>query len=132
MHVRPWLFPPDCYDMITAGTVVVSSTADATSLVASCTTTKTTTSTTTLSTALANTGVPFISKGDLRVGSLEAMSGTYARWNHLACWRVPSRVWQGLDVAEDDHETVARAKVAHALHGMDQVGPPDGLWGFDR
>lgn len=37
-----------------------------------------------------------IQKGDVRVGSLDGEYGGYARWNHLDCWRVPTRVWMGL------------------------------------
>jgi BRCT domain type II-containing protein len=38
----------------------------------------------------------FIDKGEIRVGSLDENSGSYGRWHHLRCWRVPYRVWAGL------------------------------------
>ncbi|KAI8840161.1 hypothetical protein BJ741DRAFT_598110, partial [Chytriomyces cf. hyalinus JEL632] len=39
---------------------------------------------------------PLIPKGTLRVGALNPESGTYSRWSHLSCWRVPFKVWNGL------------------------------------
>lgn len=39
---------------------------------------------------------PLIGKGEIRIGSLDAQAGTYSRWVHLECWRVPSRIWLGL------------------------------------
>mmetsp|Transcript_75911 Transcript_75911/g.143096 ORF Transcript_75911/g.143096 Transcript_75911/m.143096 type:complete len:465 (+) Transcript_75911:73-1467(+) len=38
---------------------------------------------------------PFIEKGMLRVGFM-LESGSYGLWVHLGCWRVPSKIWQGL------------------------------------
>ncbi|KAH8076371.1 hypothetical protein JL721_369 [Aureococcus anophagefferens] len=37
-----------------------------------------------------------IPKGAVRVGSMNMEAGAYGRWNILAAWRVPSRVWEGL------------------------------------
>lgn len=37
-----------------------------------------------------------IEKGVIRVGSMDPEAGSYGRWVHLACWRVPSKVWLGL------------------------------------
>jgi len=37
-----------------------------------------------------------IARGALRCGSLDEASGAYGRWSHLACWRVPARVWLAL------------------------------------
>jgi hypothetical protein len=37
-----------------------------------------------------------IPKGAIRVGSLCAQSGSYTRWVHLDCWRVPSKIWMRL------------------------------------
>eukprot|EP01135_Chromosphaera_perkinsii_P010512 Nk52_evm22s2152 gene=Nk52_evmTU22s2152 len=34
-----------------------------------------------------------IPKGEIRVGSINEESGTYGRWCHLDCWRVPSKIW---------------------------------------
>ncbi|CAN0589036.1 unnamed protein product, partial [Ectocarpus sp. 12 AP-2014] len=45
---------------------------------------------------------PLIGKGEIRVGSLDAQSGSYGRWVHLKCWRVPSRIWMGLAQADGD------------------------------
>ena len=56
-----------------------------------------------------------IEKNELRVGSLDDMSGTYARWNRLSCWRVPQRVWLGLSQPDDE------AQVLRDLIGMDEV-----------
>lgn len=40
-------------------------------------------------------GAETIEKGEVRVGSRDDIAGAYARWSHLACWRVPSKVWLG-------------------------------------
>ncbi len=40
----------------------------------------------------------FIGKGEIRLGSLDEQSGSYTRWHHLACWRVPAKVWMRLQV----------------------------------
>ena len=37
-----------------------------------------------------------IRKGELRVGSIDDESGSYSRWVHLECWRVPVKIHQGL------------------------------------
>ena len=37
-----------------------------------------------------------IAKGAIRIGSLDAQAGSYTRWVHLACWRVPCKIWLGL------------------------------------
>ena len=37
-----------------------------------------------------------IEKGTVRVGSLDDMSGSYGRFVHVTCWRVPQRVWEKL------------------------------------
>ena len=38
----------------------------------------------------------YIDKDVIRVGSLDDASGSYGRWHHLDCWRVPYRIWAGL------------------------------------
>jgi hypothetical protein len=59
-----------------------------------------------------------IDKGEIRVGWLDPLSGSYSRWVHLACWRVPSKVWLGLP----DPDTCSDAdKFETALMGMNQV-----------
>ena len=37
-----------------------------------------------------------IAKGSIRVGRIDVQSGTYTKFVHLECWRVPSRVWLGV------------------------------------
>jgi len=41
-----------------------------------------------------------IAKGEVRVGSLVEESGSYSRWMHLECWRVPSKIWLGCPEAK--------------------------------
>ena len=43
-----------------------------------------------------------IDKGDIRVGSLDKMAGSYGRWHHLECWRVPKKVQNGLTKPSDE------------------------------
>jgi len=69
---------------------------------------------TTLSTNVV-TACHFIPKGGIRIGSLDDRSGSYGRWNHISCWRVPSRIWSGLTEPENE-EAVLRD-----LIGMDEV-----------
>eukprot|EP00158_Paraphelidium_tribonemae_P005185 Partr_v1_DN27219_c0_g1_i1_m38967 len=59
-----------------------------------------------------------ISKGGVRVGSLDDESGAYGRWSHLGCWRVPSRIWMGLP---DDDGSTGAEKYERALAGMNEV-----------
>ncbi len=33
-----------------------------------------------------------VEKGAVRIGSLDEYAGSYGRWNHLGCWRVPVKV----------------------------------------
>ena len=46
-------------------------------------------------------GDEIIEKDSIRVGSLVEETGSYGRWFHLVCWRVPSKVWLGLPQDED-------------------------------
>ena len=48
----------------------------------------------------------FIPKDDIRVGSLDETAGSYGRWNHLQCWRVPYRIWAGLTKPEDPKQVL--------------------------
>lgn len=41
-----------------------------------------------------------IAKGELRCGHLDPEAGSYGRWHHLACWRVPASIWLGLPGAK--------------------------------
>lgn len=50
----------------------------------------------------------FIEQGSIRFGSMDEESGTYGRWRHLSCWRVPYKIWSGLpDPAADDFDREA-------------------------
>jgi len=43
-----------------------------------------------------------IDKNGVRIGSLDLKNGSYTRWCHLSCWRVPSKVWLGIDESSID------------------------------
>mmetsp|Transcript_11387 Transcript_11387/g.27144 ORF Transcript_11387/g.27144 Transcript_11387/m.27144 type:complete len:994 (+) Transcript_11387:336-3317(+) len=45
-----------------------------------------------------------IPQGNIRIGSLDDQSGSYGRWNHLVCWRVPYRIWAGLTDMTDPQQ----------------------------
>ena len=45
-----------------------------------------------------------IPQGNIRIGSLDDQSGSYGRWNHLVCWRVPYRIWAGLTDITDPEQ----------------------------
>ncbi|KAL7458039.1 hypothetical protein ACHAWC_009540 [Mediolabrus comicus] len=47
-----------------------------------------------------------ISKGDIRVGSIEKDAGTYGRWHHLQCWRVPKKIQAGLTNPSDEEASL--------------------------
>ena len=47
-----------------------------------------------------------ISKGEIRVGSLEKDAGTYGRWHHLQCWRVPKKIQAGLTNPSDEEASL--------------------------
>lgn len=47
-----------------------------------------------------------IDKGDIRVGSLDKMAGSYGRWHHLECWRVPKKVQNGLTNPSDEESSL--------------------------
>ncbi|KAJ1616396.1 hypothetical protein T492DRAFT_850847 [Pavlovales sp. CCMP2436] len=51
----------------------------------------------------------------IRIGSLEPEAGSYGRWVHLGCWRVPARVWLGLPEPEKCKDPT---KFEAALLGM--------------
>jgi hypothetical protein len=44
---------------------------------------------------------PTIEKDEVRIGSFNAQSGSYGRWCHLSCWRVPMKIWLGLPSPEE-------------------------------
>ena len=47
-----------------------------------------------------------ILKDTIRVGSMNEYAGSYGRWHHLPCWRVPYRVWAGLTEPDDAKQTL--------------------------
>ena len=56
-----------------------------------------------------------IAKGSVRLGWLDQISGTYGRWTHVQCWRVPSKVWLGLPTDKD-------ATVGRNIESLVQMG----------
>ena len=56
-------------------------------------------------------------KDEIRFGSMDPEAGSYGRWRHLSCWRVPASIWLGMP----DPETCGRADVVAALVRMQQV-----------
>jgi len=47
-----------------------------------------------------------IEKDDIRVGSLDEIAGSYGRWHHLECWRVPKKVQNGLTNPTDEESSL--------------------------
>lgn len=75
-----------------------------------------------------------IQKGDVRIGSLDEKSGKHARWIHLNCWRVPSKVWLGVPDPEecDDPKMFEQALLQMnevLLSGVSEL-TPDGKQAF--
>ena len=69
-----------------------------------------------------------IHAGELRFGSLDTDSGTYGRWHHLKCWRVPSAVWTGFppprppnSLTEEQKGDDLAAAFAAAIVAMEQL-----------
>ena len=54
----------------------------------------------------------------VRVGSIDPVSGNYARWSHVECWRVPAKIHQGLP---NPHVTPDPAEFERALLSMNHV-----------
>ena len=72
----------------------------------------------------------FIPKGEVRIGVMDKESGTYGRWCHLPCWRVASKIWQGLpdpDTCQDESKFEdALLRMNEVLFcGLDELGPED-------
>jgi len=61
----------------------------------------------------------------IRIGRMDKESGSYGRFVHLCCWRVPSKVWLGLP---DSNDIV---KIANALLSMNEV-LLDGMTQLDK
>lgn len=53
----------------------------------------------------------------VRCGSLDLLSGTYGRWSHVKCWRVPVAVHTGIP----DNVPVNVAEVEAALKAMEEI-----------
>jgi len=73
-------------------------------------------------------GPPLIAKGEVRVGSLDNQSGGYGRWRHVPCWRVPSKIWLGVqDVAGDAAAVAQRLLEMNEVlfSGFSDLGPGD-------
>ena len=68
-----------------------------------------------------------IPKGDVRIGSWNEETGTYTWWIHLACWRVPNRLWMGFPTPETE-DFADKLKFGRAFASMNQVL----LCGFDE
>ena len=59
-----------------------------------------------------------IPKDALRVGTMDPVAGSYARWVILKCWRVPEKIWRGVpdpDACQD------RKKFEAAIRSMGEV-----------
>lgn len=59
-----------------------------------------------------------IEKGTVRIGSFDVDTGSYGRWVHLSCFRVPSKVWLGLP---DPTQCTDAAVFEAALTSMNDV-----------
>eukprot|EP00978_Attheya_sp_CCMP212_P033783 scaffold138237_cov50-Attheya_sp.AAC.2 len=59
-----------------------------------------------------------IEKGEIRIGSINDDTGSYGRWCHVRCWRVPHKVWLGLP---DPKECQDPHQFQSALASMNQV-----------
>lgn len=55
---------------------------------------------------------PAIEKGELRWGSYDAEAGSYSRWHHMRCWRIPSAIWLGLPPAGEGPDAFEAALLA--------------------
>jgi len=58
-----------------------------------------------------------IALGTVRFGSMNEEAGSYGRWHHLRCWRVPASIWLGLPDASCTDPALFEA----ALVGMQRV-----------
>ena len=59
-----------------------------------------------------------IPKNEIRIGSINRETGSYGRWIHLKCWRVPSKIWAGCPNPDDCDDP---KMFADALSGMNEV-----------
>jgi hypothetical protein len=69
-----------------------------------------------------------IPKDDVRIGSVDDKTGSYTRWVHLKCWRVPSKVWLGVPNPEecDDPKMFEQALLSMnevLLSGVSELTP---------
>jgi hypothetical protein len=61
----------------------------------------------------------FIQKGEIRCGSIDKESGTYTRWIHISCYRVPYKIQIGLPQLKSPQFTIEG--VLAALSKMNDV-----------
>jgi len=59
-----------------------------------------------------------ISKGKVRIGSLDEEAGSYGRWSHLGCWRVPSKIWLGLPDPDKSTDPTRFEAALAAMNGV--------------
>ena len=64
----------------------------------------------------------FIAKGSTRVGYFDKEGGSYTRWSHLGCFRVPAKVWKGLPDPETCTDTSQFAKAIRSMNEVLLVG----------
>ena len=59
-----------------------------------------------------------IPKGEVRISSLDMVSGAYGRFVHLSCWRVPGKVSGGLPDPQKEKNPEAFKKALLAMDGV--------------
>ncbi|KAI8897827.1 hypothetical protein BC833DRAFT_592187 [Globomyces pollinis-pini] len=59
-----------------------------------------------------------IDKNEIRIGSIDLESGTYGRWIHLKCWRVPSKIWSGVPNPDENQDP---AQFSAALASLNEL-----------
>jgi len=65
---------------------------------------------------------PLIPEGSLRCGSIDMETGTYGRWRHIACWRVPASVWLGLPNPDATRDAAAFEDAIVSMQGVTLSG----------
>ena len=65
---------------------------------------------------------PLIAAGALRCGSLDAEAGSYGRWRHIECWRVPASVWLGLPNPDEGAEPAAFEEAILSMQSVTLCG----------
>ena len=59
-----------------------------------------------------------IEKGMIRIGSIDEQSGTYGRWCHLECWRVPTKIWLAMP---EEHEVQDPKTFEKCLRSLNEI-----------